>query len=129
MRSESTELFVYGTLQRGGSNHGQLAGQRFVGEAWTEPIYRLYQLDGYPGMVVDDGIQGHSIPGEIWSVDAACLARLDKFEGIDEWLYARIPILLAAPHESRPVMTYVYLRSLRGLTELARWGAAGGEPR
>ena len=34
-------LFVYGTLKRGGSNHAQLAGQKFIAEAHTMPGYTL----------------------------------------------------------------------------------------
>jgi gamma-glutamylcyclotransferase (GGCT)/AIG2-like uncharacterized protein YtfP len=128
MSLERTELFLYGTLQRGCSNHGQLAGQRFVAEARTEPAYRLYHLDGYPGLVADGGGQGRSIPGEVWSVDPAALARLDRFEGTHERLYARIPVRLAAPHQGRSAMTYVYLRSIDGRPELAGWGVAGGAP-
>lgn len=41
-------LFVYGTLQRGRVNHGQLAGQRFVGPARTVPGFRLYDLGAIP---------------------------------------------------------------------------------
>jgi len=129
VKAALTELFVYGTLQRGCSNHDQLAGQAWLGEARTEELYRLYDLDGYPGMVVDDVPPGCSIPGEIWAVDAACLARLDRFEGVGEGLYARIPVELAPPQAGRLAMTYVYLPSIRGRTELARWGPAGGEPR
>ncbi len=128
MSADLTELFVYGTLQGGGSNHGQLAGQRWVSAARTSPVYRLYALDGYPGMVASDRDDGLAVPGEIWAVDAACLARLDQFEGVGEGLYVRAPVQLATP-ERAAVQTYLYLRSITGRPELARWGPAGGEPR
>lgn len=109
-------LFVYGTLKRGGSNHPSLAGQRFVGDARTMPGWTLYALDGYPGLVRDATAAG--VAGELWDVDAATLARLDELEGVDEQLYAREPITLAAPFADRPVQTYVYLRSVTGRPHL-----------
>ena len=113
-------VFVYGTLKRGGENAGSLAGQRYLGEARTLPEYRLYGLDGYPGMVAaSEG--GLSIAGEIWEVDAACLARLDELEGVAVGLYARRPIALLPPYQELAVQTYVYLRSVAGRTELDSW--------
>lgn len=100
-------VFVYGTLKRGGSNHRFLAGQRFVGAARTRPRFRLVLLDGYPGMI--ESAPGLAVEGELWEVDAACLAELDRLEGVDEGLYARVPVGLAEPHASRAAEAYLYL--------------------
>ena len=70
-----TILFLYGTLKRGEKSHRLMAGQRFVGEATTEPRYRLYDLVPYPGLMADVG--GVAVAGELWEVDATCLAELD----------------------------------------------------
>jgi gamma-glutamylaminecyclotransferase len=110
-------VFVYGTLKRGQDNHSALAGQRFVGEARTEPAYRLYQLDGYPGMVAAAS-GGRSIEGEIWEVDPACLARLDELEGTAAGLYARMPVRLAPPRAAAGVETYLYLPGVAGRPDL-----------
>jgi len=110
-------LFVYGTLKRGGTSNGFLASQRFVAEARTEPAYRLYQLEGYPGMVAASP-GGCSIEGEIWEVDAACLERLDKWEGTDTGLYARVPARLLPPNSALKVEAYLYLRSVEGCPDL-----------
>lgn len=81
-------LFVYGTLKRGGSNHGWLEGQIVLGPASTAPGFTLYSLGKYPGLVAD-AADRDGVVGELWSVDAACLARLDAFEGVPEGLYVR----------------------------------------
>ena len=113
-------LFVYGTLKRGGENAGSLAGQRYLGEGGTRPEYRVYRLDGYPGMVAaPEG--GRSIGGEIWEVDAACLARLDDLEGVSGGLFARQPIALLPPHDGLAVQAYVYARSVAGRREVDSW--------
>ena len=76
-----TRVFVYGTLKQGGSNHHYLAGQQFLGEGLTTPGYTLYSLGDYPGMVRAPGDQA-GVAGEVWNLDAACLAKLDWLEGV-----------------------------------------------
>lgn len=110
-------LFVYGTLKRNGTNHHCLAGQRFVSEAATRPLFRLYDLGGYPGMVAD--VQtGVSVSGEVWEVDGACLKQLDLLEDTDGGEYAREMIPLEAPFEAQPVQGYRYLRGIAGCRDL-----------
>ena len=112
-----TRIFVYGTLKRGGSNHGQLAGQQFIGAARTPPGFTLYSLGSYPGMVraADDRA---GVIGEVWAVDAACRQRLDELEGVEQGLYERVPLTLPAPFHEEPVETYLYLRSTEACPHL-----------
>jgi gamma-glutamylcyclotransferase (GGCT)/AIG2-like uncharacterized protein YtfP len=109
-------VFLYGTLKRGGVSHHFLAGQRWVAEARTEPAFRLYQLEGYPGMVAAPA--GLSIEGEVWEVDDPCLDRLDAWEGTDIGLYARKPIRLLPPHDTVRAEAYLYLKSVEGRPDL-----------
>jgi gamma-glutamylaminecyclotransferase len=88
--SATTTLFVYGTLKRGLGNHHLLADQEFLGEAETEPRYRVIDLRRYPGLIVDDA-NGLAVQGELWSVDATCLADLDEFEEV-QCLFIRKPV-------------------------------------
>ena len=104
-------LFVYGTLKRGHSNHGYLRGQQFLSMAMTQPRYRLHDLGGYPGMVLNER-DGISIHGEIWDVDAECLARLDELEDIDGGEYVRELTPLLPPHDQSPIEGYRYLRDV-----------------
>jgi len=115
-----TLVFVYGTLKRGGVNHGWIAQQQFVAEARTAPHYRLYDLGGYPGMVrAEDGL---SIEGEIWSVDEAGLIHLDVLEDIEGGEYERVVVPLEGEWASQRVEGYLYLRSVEGRREVgARW--------
>lgn len=110
-------IFVYGTLKRGGSNHQLMAGQKFLGAARTPPGFRLYALDGHPGMIpkADDR---DGITGEVWSVDAACLAQLDLFEGLVEGLYRRVPIKLLPPFADQTVETYLYAQSVESRPDI-----------
>jgi len=104
-------IFVYGTLKRGGSNHGFLIGQTFLGDARTMPGYQLYRLNGYPGMIASPADAGH-VTGEVWSIDAATLNQLDELEGVAEGLYRREPVPLQTPFADRAVDAYLYARPL-----------------
>jgi gamma-glutamylcyclotransferase (GGCT)/AIG2-like uncharacterized protein YtfP len=71
-------LCVNGTLMRGlALNRNMLdVGARFVREATTAPLYRLWSIgDRYPGMlrVKQDG---REIAVEVWDVDAPGLVRI-----------------------------------------------------
>jgi gamma-glutamylaminecyclotransferase len=112
-----TLVFVYGTLKRGFGNHGLLSGQVFEGEAETGPGFELYALDGYPGMVAAPGAAGR-VTGEVWSVDAACLAQLDELEGTAEGLYRRAAVPLGPPFAGAQVEAYLYLKGVEGRPRL-----------
>ena len=110
-------VFVYGTLKRACANHHFLSGQKFIGEARTAPGFRLYALGGFPGMVAKpDDREG--VAGEVWSVDADALVRLDALEGLAEGMYRREPVPLLPPFADRVIEGYVYARSIEGRREV-----------
>lgn len=111
------QLFVYGTLKTGCRNHHHLAGQTFLGAARTVPGFRLFDLGGYPGIAARAEDAGGVI-GEVWEVDADCLRKLDRFEGVDDGLYRREPIPLQAPFEQRPADAYIAARNVAGCREI-----------
>ena len=76
-----TILFVYGTLKRGGRNAFRLADQEFLGAVVTAPKYRVIDLGAHPGLI-RDATAGFAIHGELFAVDAKCLAELDAFEEV-----------------------------------------------
>jgi len=85
-----TRVFVYGTLLAGESNHRHMAGARLIGEARTEPTFRLYDLGPFPGLVA---VGSHSVIGEVYEVDEPTLAMLDRLEGHPRF-YVRESIIL-----------------------------------
>jgi gamma-glutamylaminecyclotransferase len=113
-------LFVYGTLKRGEPRHRFLAGQTFIAVASTRPLYRLYNLGEYPGLVPSP--VGLSVQGELWDVDEACLKHLDQVEGCDLGLYRRGQVEMAPPHDALSTVTYLYQRSIAGAPDCGtRW--------
>lgn len=93
-------VFVYGTLLRGEPNHRLLVGARFAGDARTTPRHRLVDLGAFPAMV-DGG--DTSVAGELYEVDAATLAALDRLEGHPRF-YERRPVALA---DGRVALAYL----------------------
>lgn len=87
----TARVFVYGTLMRGGHNHGLLAAARFAGEARTAPRYTLVSMGDWPALLEGGG---QSVAGELFLVAVATLAALDALEGAPT-LYQRRPVTLA----------------------------------
>ncbi len=109
-------IFVYGGLKRGFGLAHELQDQTFLQTAVTQPGYRLFDCGEYPGLV-DAAAEGVSVTGEVYRVSAACLSRLDEVEAVDEGLYERRRIELAAPFDSQHVLAYFYLRPVAGLRD------------
>jgi len=78
-------VFVYGSLKRGYWNYDRYlaatTGSEFLGEASTEPIYRLFTNGAFPYLVKDEA-NGYAVQGEIFAVDEPTLMRLDRLEGV-----------------------------------------------
>ena len=70
-------VFVYGTLRRGESNHHWLRGARFL-QHWTTPAwFTLYDIGPCP-VLCDQGNQ--RVRGEIYRVSSRGMALLDRLE-------------------------------------------------
>jgi len=85
-------LFVYGTLMYGMEAHGLLVGSLFAGRGYTRGA--LYSCNGYPLLVLDEDGR---VWGELYHVDAAQLARIDHYEGVDlgsPWRRVRVRVFI-----------------------------------
>ncbi len=108
---------------REGLRHGVLADQRFLGEAQTRPVYALFDLGDYPGLVHRPE-DGRAIHGELYEIETSLIERLDRIEDAPS-LFRLEPILMAEyPGE---VFAYFYQRDTQGfpLCEGNRWEKQG----
>ena len=113
------KIFVYGTLKRGQPLHYALRDQQFVGDARTLPQYQMFSLGDYPGVVMAASAEvGQAIEGEVWEVDAICLAELDEIEAVDEGEYERVRMPLGEPFHDTLVEGYLYLGDVSELGEV-----------
>lgn len=71
------QVFVYGTLRRGGTNHRLLQCAQLLGEHLTEPVFAMLDIGPYPGVV-----RGGETPirGEVYVVTPALFRQLDALE-------------------------------------------------
>jgi gamma-glutamylcyclotransferase (GGCT)/AIG2-like uncharacterized protein YtfP len=76
--AEYWDVFVYGTLRRGGYNHHYLRGCRYLGAAATVAAYAMYVHGGIPYLVAEEA--RYRVTGEAYRVDAAALRDLDALE-------------------------------------------------
>lgn len=74
----------------------------FLGEAWTEPGYRMVSCGAYPGLV--HAGYGEPVYGELYRVGEALLASLDRFEDAPKE-YVRTAIRLS---DGREAQAYLY---------------------
>lgn len=95
----TTDVFVYGTLKRGLSNHHWLAGARDQGDRRLNGA-RLYDLGPFPMAVAT--AEGH-VQGELYTIPSRTLAALDHLEGVPR-LYQRCQLSL-----SNGDLAWVYL--------------------
>ena len=113
-------IFVYGSLKRGFALHPLLQGQPCLGNAATAPLYRLFDLGSYPGLV--EWPDGLAIRGEVYRVDSDCLRRLDEAEGVAERHYVRREVLLQTDYGNCNVHAWFWLGSIRGKSDCgASW--------
>jgi gamma-glutamylcyclotransferase (GGCT)/AIG2-like uncharacterized protein YtfP len=94
-------VFVYGSLRQGRSNHEQMRGCRWQGNA-SLPGFALYDLGPFPMAVASQDPRSR-LWGEVYAVPLQQLVLLDRFEGVPR-LYERIERTL---EDGRPVWVYV----------------------
>ena len=97
-------LFVYGSLRTGQSNHGYLAGCRFLGDAKTVSTYQVQDFGAFIGMLPGS----KEVEGEVWEVSAHVLAKLDHFEAVDAGVFQRSIVYLQSPFVDDFVQAYFY---------------------
>ncbi|MDQ2695481.1 MAG: gamma-glutamylcyclotransferase [Pseudomonadota bacterium] len=104
-------VFVYGTLRRGGSNHRWLRGAPRLGAHRTAAQFTLLDLGPYPAAVAGGRT---ALRGEVYAVDAARLALLDRLEDCPrEYRRQRIPTPFGA------AWIYLYRRPAPGAPRIA----------
>ena len=106
--SETTAIFVYGTLMEGLRNADYVAGCPRISGAWVEG-YDLYDLGRYPAAL--PGAQSSKVLGEICLVDDQTLARVNELEE-EGSLYRAVPVTAHSPQGDFDALVYVYLHEV-----------------
>lgn len=115
LQMKKTNVFVYGTLLKGRSNHRLIADCELLGRG-TVTGFEMYDLGYYPAIVPGEG----SVLGEVYSVDNETLKKLDFFEGSGE-LYIRKTVRVSMEKDDADAEVYVYLTELERDRESRIW--------
>ena len=103
------DVFVYGTLRRGFCNHRYLRGSVLLGAGRTARPYGLYLKAGIPYLMANEA--RYPVVGELYRVDAATLAGLDRLEEHPH-VYERRPAdIILDSGETRPAWIYFARRA------------------
>jgi gamma-glutamylcyclotransferase (GGCT)/AIG2-like uncharacterized protein YtfP len=81
------KVFVYGTLRAGGALHSHMKGADLVCTVGAVRGFAMFDLGPYPAVEPREWLRT-VVVGEVYEVDAAHLARLDRVEGVPR-LYQR----------------------------------------
>lgn len=119
----SSVIFVYGSLKRGYALHHLLRSAEYLGPADTQPLYRLFDLGSYPGLV--EWPEGLEIQGELYAVTADVLRRLDEAEAVSEGLYARRTVQLQPTTGQLAAEAWFWLGAVSGRRDCGHSWPAG----
>ena len=110
---KTCRLFIYGTLLPGERDHALLASAELIGQAVTEPLYQLVELNVYAALIPDGRVAVH---GELYAVDLETRRRIDVSRQVPI-LFQRAPLRLA---DGSDVETYLMTADqVRGKRRLA----------
>ena len=74
---KNIKLFVYGSLMKGFFNHHYLKNALFLKVDRAKPLYSLYNLGEYPGLLNEGDM---AVEGEVYLIDEATLRWVDTLE-------------------------------------------------
>lgn len=84
--SKTHQVAVYGTLREGFGNHYLLRDAKRLGDFKTEPdVYKMLSFGGFPALTVAGDESVPPVVCEVYEVDDATLANLDRLEGHPGW--------------------------------------------
>ena len=104
------KIFVFGTLKEGFPNYKINKGSRLKGNYLTKNKYPLYLIGERfaPWLMLDKG-NGHNVRGQVFTVDDATLADMDKLERINKSDgYRRIELTVISEESGKELVVFAY---------------------
>jgi gamma-glutamylcyclotransferase (GGCT)/AIG2-like uncharacterized protein YtfP len=98
-------LFVYGTLQRGGSAASLLRDCELMGRGQIGGV--LYDIDGQYRALVMYG--STPVPGEVWRCPSEVLAMVDSYERVDEGMFRRVGVSVPVDGDTKHTACWTYV--------------------
>ena len=94
-RQKYHDVFVYGTLKKGGGNAGLLRNTTYIGKAWTKVkcLRLLRTRNNLPVVFFTSSPDGLAVQGELYRCPVETVRTLDELEG-NGYLYKRRKIIV-----------------------------------
>ena len=109
------QVFVYGTLMKGETNHRYLENSTYLGTTLIEG-YEMYDVGWYPAIIAGDGL----VVGEVYQVPKSDMPAIDRLEG-EGHLYAKKCQRVILNGKPTFAFVYVYLGDCSDLERIASW--------
>ena len=109
-------VFVYGTLMNGETNHRYLENSKFSGMATIEG-YEMYSMGGYPAIIDGNSL----IMGELYQVPNTDMPSIDMLEGEGSLYIKRCETVTDSKGKSSFAFIYVYNRDCSDLERISAW--------
>ena len=115
------QIFVFGTLKEGFPNYHINQGIRLKGDYLTKNRYPLYLVGERfaPWLIIDKG-NGHNVRGQVFTVNDATLAEMDKLERITELDgYRRMELTVISEESGEELLVFVYGKPVEQFSDVA----------
>ena len=112
------QIFVFGTLKEGFPNYNINKGIRLKGDYLTKNRYPLYVVGERfaPWLIIDKG-NGHNVRGQVFTIDDATLADMDKLERITEVNgYRRMELTVISEESDEELLVFAYGKPIEQLS-------------
>lgn len=109
-------VFVYGTLMEGETNHHYLENSTFLDMVTIEG-YEMYNVGWYPAIIDGDGL----IIGELYQVPNTDMPSIDILEGEGSLYIKRCETVTDSKGKSSFAFIYVYNRDYSDLERISAW--------
>ena len=109
-------VFVYGTLMNGETNHHYLENSKFSGMATIEG-YEMYSMGGYPAIIDGNSL----IMGELYQVPNTDMPSIDMLEGEGSLYIKRCETVTDSKGKSSFAFIYIYNRDCSDLERISAW--------
>lgn len=113
------QIFVYGTLKKDFPNHKTNKGKRLNGDYLTKGRYPFYIVGQRftPWLMLDEG-NGHHIRGQVFTINDATLADMDKLERITQLKgFRRIQMTVISEQSGQELLVFAYGKPLEQLQD------------
>ncbi len=113
---KNRQVFVYGTLMRGESNHYFLKNSTYITGA-TVDGYEMYDVGYYPAIISGKG----KIIGELYMVSIEDMPSIDRLEGEGSLYIRKCELIKQVSSEKTLAYIYEFNQDVGGLEKINSW--------